>query len=151
MNFQCLNFSIAFINFYFEILYKTLIYYCTPITRIFQWTHVVLLPKRQVKMPKCLDISQVHVDHSFMRLLGSRGGGGVYTYYHIFLGYFPIVHDFVGKVEQKNALISSSNFFSKGLELVAECCLNWKKIHDALYSYVKYSNVEYQDEIFTSH
>ena len=37
----------------------------------------------------------------------------------------------------------------KGLEVVAECCYNWGYFfQDDLYCCVKYSNVEYQVEIF---
>ena len=34
----------------------------------------------------------------------------------------------------------------KGLKVVAKCCVSWIFIHDDLYVFVKYSNVEYQVE-----
>ena len=39
-------------------------------------------------------------------------------------------------------------FLVKGLKVVAKRCLNWIFFHDDLYCCVKYSNVEYQVEIF---
>ena len=32
--------------------------------------------------------------------------------------------------------------------VVAKCCLNWICFHSVLYCYVKYSNIDYQDEFF---
>jgi hypothetical protein len=34
------------------------------------------------------------------------------------------------------------------LKAVAKCCLNWVYFHGSIYCCVRYSNIEYQDEIF---
>ena len=43
-------------------------------------------------------------------------------------------------------------FFIKRLKVVIKCCLNWNFVfHGDLYCCVKYSNIEYQDEIFKTY
>ena len=42
-------------------------------------------------------------------------------------------------------------FLVKRLKVVAKCCLNWIFFHGALYCCVRYSNIEYQDEIFKTY
>jgi hypothetical protein len=41
-------------------------------------------------------------------------------------------------------------FLVKGLKVVAKSYLNWNFFYDDLYCCVKYSNVEYQVEIFNT-
>ena len=42
-------------------------------------------------------------------------------------------------------------FFGKRLKVVAKCCLDLIFLHGVLYCYARYSNIEYQDEIFKSY
>lgn len=58
-----------------------------------------------------------------------------------------------GKVDQKNAHVYKIHrFMVKCLKvLVTKCCKTWDFFHDDLYNCVRYSNVEYQDELFKTY
>ena len=57
-----------------------------------------------------------------------------------------------GQVYGNNALVYyNHNFFDQMSNLSSKVLFNWIFFHGALYCCVRYSNIEYQDEIFKTY